>query len=96
MCIRDSHIGFLLDCFHKTGVQFFLRCLGRMVDSPFFQQVVIIGQYAITPLPDVYKRQALIFGLVGGGVFTGVSYIGTRAISNSSTASAKMCIRDRS
>ena len=33
---------------------------------------------------------ALIFGLVGGGVFTGVSYIGTRAISNSSTASAKL------
>lgn len=33
---------------------------------------------------------ALIFGLVGGGVFTGVSYIGTRAISNPSTASAKL------
>lgn len=33
---------------------------------------------------------ALIFGLVGGGVFTGVSYIGTRAISSSSTASAKL------
>ena len=33
---------------------------------------------------------ALIFGLVGGSVFTGVSYVGTRAISNSSTASAKL------
>lgn len=33
---------------------------------------------------------ALIFGLVGGGVFTGVSYIGTKAISNSSAASAKL------
>ena len=32
----------------------------------------------------------IIVGLVGGGVFTGVSYIGTRAISNSSTASAKL------
>lgn len=33
---------------------------------------------------------ALIFGLVGGGVFTGVSYIGTRALPTSSTSSAKL------
>ena len=39
-----------LDCFHKTGVRFFLRCPGRIVGLPFFQQIVVIGQYAITPL----------------------------------------------
>ena len=55
------YIGFLLDCFHKTGVQFFLRCLGRMVDPPFFQQMVIIGQYAITPLPVLPKLLCLCF-----------------------------------
>ena len=40
--------------------------------------------------PTKTVAAALIFGLVGGGVFTGVSYIGTRAISNPSTASAKL------
>ena len=49
------YIGFLLDCFHKTGVRFFLRCPGRIVGLPFFQQIVVIGQYAITPLPVLPK-----------------------------------------
>ena len=43
---------------------------------------------AFGPFAAKTVAAALIFGLVGGGVFTGVSYIGTRAISNSSTASA--------
>lgn len=45
---------------------------------------------AFGPFAAKTVAAALIFGLVGGGVFTGVSYIGTRAISNSSTASAKL------
>ena len=55
------YIGFLLDCFHKTGVRFFLRCAGRMVGLPFFQQIIIIGQYAITPLPVLPKLLCLGF-----------------------------------
>ena len=55
------YIGFLLDCFHKTGVRFFLRCPGRMVALPFFQQIVVIGQYAITPLPILTKLLCLGF-----------------------------------
>ncbi len=45
---------------------------------------------AFGPFAAKTVAAALIFGLVGGGVFTGVSYIGTRAISNPSTASAKL------
>lgn len=45
---------------------------------------------AFGPFAAKTVAAALIFGLVGGGVFTGVSYIGMRAISNSSTASAKL------
>lgn len=45
---------------------------------------------AFGPFAAKTVAAALIFGLVGGGVFTGVSYIGTRAISNSSTVSAKL------
>lgn len=45
---------------------------------------------AFGPFAAKTVAAALIFGLVGGGVFTGVSYIGTRAVSNSSTASAKL------
>lgn len=45
---------------------------------------------AFGPFAAKTVAAALIFGLVGGGVFTGVSYIGTRAISNSSTTSAKL------
>ena len=45
---------------------------------------------AFGPFAAKTVAAALIFGLVGGGVFTGVSYIGTRAIPNSSTASAKL------
>lgn len=45
---------------------------------------------AFGPFAAKTVAAALIFGLVGGGVFTGVSYIGTRAISDSSTASAKL------
>lgn len=45
---------------------------------------------AFGPFAAKTVAAALIFGLVGGGVFTGVSYIGTRAISSSSTASAKL------
>ena len=45
---------------------------------------------AFGPFAAKTVAAALIFGLVGGGIFTGVSYIGTRAISNSSTASAKL------
>lgn len=45
---------------------------------------------AFGPFAAKTVAAALIFGLVGGGVFTGVSYVGTRAISNSSTASAKL------
>ena len=45
---------------------------------------------AFGPFAAKTVAAALIFGLVGGGVFTGVSYIGTRAISNSSAASAKL------
>lgn len=45
---------------------------------------------AFGPFAAKTVAAALIFGLVGGGVFTGVSYIGTRAILNSSTASAKL------
>ena len=55
------YIGFLLDCFHKTGVRFFLRCPGRIVGLPFFQQIVVIGQYAITPLPVLPKLLCLCF-----------------------------------
>ena len=55
------YIGFLLDCFHKTGVRFFLRCPGRTVGLPFFQQIVVIGQYAITPLPVLPKLLCLGF-----------------------------------
>lgn len=45
---------------------------------------------AFGPFAAKTVAAALIFGLVGGGVFTGVSYIGTRAISSSFTASAKL------
>ena len=45
---------------------------------------------AFGPFAAKTVAAALIFGLVGGGVFTGVSYIGTRAISGSSTANAKL------
>lgn len=45
---------------------------------------------AFGPFAAKTVAAALIFGLVGGSVFTGVSYVGTRAISNSSTASAKL------
>ena len=45
---------------------------------------------AFGPFAAKTVAAALIFGLVGGGVFTGVSYIGTRAVSNPSTASAKL------
>ena len=45
---------------------------------------------AFGPFAAKTVAAALIFGLVGGGVFTGVSYVGTRAISDSSTASAKL------
>lgn len=45
---------------------------------------------AFGPFAAKTVAAALIFGLVGGGVFTGVSYIGTRAVSTSSTASAKL------
>lgn len=45
---------------------------------------------AFGPFAAKTVAAALIFGLVGGGVFTGVSYIGTKAISNPSTASAKL------
>lgn len=45
---------------------------------------------AFGPFAAKTVAAALIFGLVGGGVFTGVSYIGTRAVSDSSTASAKL------
>lgn len=45
---------------------------------------------AFGPFAAKTVAAALIFGLVGGGAFTGVSYIGTRAISNPSTASAKL------
>lgn len=45
---------------------------------------------AFGPFAAKTVAAALIFGLVGGGVFTGVSYVGTRAISNSSIASAKL------
>lgn len=45
---------------------------------------------AFGPFAAKTVAAALIFGLVGGSVFTGVSYIGTKAISNSSTASAKL------
>ena len=55
------YIGFLLDRFHKTGVRFFLRCPGRIVGLPFFQQIVVIGQYAITPLPILPKLLCLGF-----------------------------------
>ena len=48
---------------------------------------------AFGPFAAKTVAAALIFGLVGGGVFTGVSYIGTRAISNSSTASAKLTLQ---
>lgn len=44
---------------------------------------------AFGPLQQRQQRQLLSSGS-SGGVFTGVSYIGTRAISNSSTASAKL------
>ena len=50
-----------MDCFHKAGVRFFLRCLGRIVGLPFFQQIVVIGQYAITPLPVLPKLLCLGF-----------------------------------
>ena len=55
------YIGFLLDCFHKAGVRFFLRCPGRMVNPPFFQQMVVIGQYTIAPLPVLPKLLCLGF-----------------------------------
>ena len=55
------YIGFLLDCFHKAGVRFFLRCPGRTVGFPFFQQIVVIGQYAITALPVLPKLPCLGF-----------------------------------
>ena len=55
------YIGFFLDCFHKTGVRFFLQCPGRIVGLPFFQQIVVIGQYAITPLPILTKLLCLGF-----------------------------------
>ena len=45
---------------------------------------------AFGPFAAKTVAAALIFGLVGGSVFTGVSYIGTRTIPNSSTASAKL------
>lgn len=45
---------------------------------------------AFGPFAAKTVAAALIFGLVGGSVFTGVSYVGTRAISSSSTASAKL------
>lgn len=45
---------------------------------------------AFGPFAAKTVAAALIFGLVGGSVFTGVSYVGTRAISNSSAASAKL------
>lgn len=45
---------------------------------------------AFGPFAAKTVAAALIFGLVGGSVFTGVSYVGTKAISNSSTASAKL------
>ena len=45
---------------------------------------------AFGPFAAKTVAAALIFGLVGGGIFTGVSYIGTRAVSDSSTASAKL------
>lgn len=45
---------------------------------------------AFGPFAAKTVAAALIFGLVGGSVFTGVSYIGTKAISNSSAASAKL------
>lgn len=47
-------------------------------------------QGAFGPFAAKTVAAALIFGLVGGSVFTGVSYIGTKAISNSSAASAKL------
>ena len=50
-----------MDCFHKAGVRFLLRCPGRMVALPFFQQMVVIGQYAITPLPILTKLLCLGF-----------------------------------
>ena len=50
-----------MDCFHKAGVRFLLRCPGRMVGLPFFQQIVVIGQYAITPLPVLTKLLCLGF-----------------------------------
>ena len=43
------------------GVRFFLRCAGRTVGFPFFQQIVVIGQYAITPLPVLPKLLCLGF-----------------------------------
>ena len=55
------YIGFLLDRFHKAGVRFFLRCSGRIVGLPFFQQIVVIGQYAITLLPILPKLLCLGF-----------------------------------
>ena len=65
------YIGFLLDRFHKEGVWFFLRCVRRIGILPFFQQIVVIGQYAITPRPGPPKRWGLGFGgrthLRGGG-----------------------------
>ena len=55
------YIGFLLDCFHKAGVRFFLRCPGRTVGFPFFQQIVVIGQYAVTALSILPKLLCLGF-----------------------------------
>ena len=55
------YIGFLLDCFHKAGVRFFLRCFGRTVGFPFFQQIVVIGQYAVTALSILPKLLCLVF-----------------------------------
>ena len=55
------YIGFLLDCFHKAGVRFFLRCPGRTVGFPFFQQIVVIGQYTVTALSILPKLLCLVF-----------------------------------
>lgn len=45
---------------------------------------------AFGPFVGKTVAAALIFGLVGGGVFTGVSYVGTRAVSASSTSNATL------
>ena len=57
---EEPHPRFL-DCFHKTGVRFFLRCPGRTVGFPFFQQIVVIGQYTVTALSILPKLLCLGF-----------------------------------